>query len=211
MFMPTATGGPANQQDGPQCDLQELNSFLPELAGLSVQTKRRLNKSISQEEGKKWSPRLPPPPPAPAQKRAPTDPRERAFAPVSPRAPPALCSGVLCNAHTRAGSAALRAAGQTGAGSGPGPAGLRGGAGAPPPPRPGSAAPAPASAAATWLATHSPALWRKGQPRGRRPVSPGRGGGGGGSKGTPTANASEINKLVRSRSTQGVKWHFCIS
>lgn len=63
MFMPTATGGPANQQDGPQCDLQELNSFLPELAGLSVQTKRRLNKSISQEEGKKWSPRLPPPRP----------------------------------------------------------------------------------------------------------------------------------------------------
>lgn len=30
MFMPTATGGPANRQDGPQCDLLELNSFLPD-------------------------------------------------------------------------------------------------------------------------------------------------------------------------------------
>lgn len=31
MFMPTATGGPANRQDGLQCDREELNSFLPEL------------------------------------------------------------------------------------------------------------------------------------------------------------------------------------
>lgn len=57
MFMPTATGGPANQQDGPQCDRYELNSFLPELQRLrhskkKKKKKKRLIKKINKKPGR---------------------------------------------------------------------------------------------------------------------------------------------------------------
>lgn len=196
MFMPTATGGPANQQDGPQCDLHELNSFLPELAGL----RRRRNETFQQnQEVRRKAKSVPhafPPPPSQTQakagaRRSAGNVRSHRIHPVRP--PPAVAVLYVTRTHVlAAGLSALRRRMRTqGERGGWGPAGGQPGwGGSPPlpPPRPGSAAPAPASAAATRLATLSPPLWQKGQPRGRRPVSPG-----GGGKGTPTTNASEIN------------------
>lgn len=60
MFIPTATGGPATQQDGPQCDLWELNSFFPHLPGLI--TRRN---GVSLPLIKPQIPNTPRPPPKP--------------------------------------------------------------------------------------------------------------------------------------------------
>lgn len=134
MFMPTATGGPANQQDGPQCDLHELNSFLPELAG----PRRRQNETFQQNQKVRRKatsvPHAFPPPPSQTRakagaRRAAGNVRSHRIHPVRP--PPAVAVLYVTRTHVlAAGLSALRRrrAGRLGA--------SRGGGAPPSPPSP---------------------------------------------------------------------------